>query len=163
MLIVLLALAAIASLILDVVLGQIILAYVALGLCLFGVVVSVTGMVRRRRAQRRIGSGEPPIVEDELVEGEPVGGELVEGELAEDADDHAESSAPPPAAEPSPMPVSPDLPGGESEGPHFVHVIPGHRRYHLPGCRLLTPHADEEITLAEAREEGFTACTTCNR
>jgi hypothetical protein len=45
----------------------------------------------------------------------------------------------------------------------FVRVVPGYRRYHVAGCRLLDSHLDEEITLTEAHEEGFTACTACSR
>ncbi|GAA3163611.1 hypothetical protein GCM10010466_63210 [Planomonospora alba] len=43
----------------------------------------------------------------------------------------------------------------------IVLVIPGRRRYHLPGCRQLAGRDHEELTQEEAREEGFTPCTTC--
>ena len=42
-----------------------------------------------------------------------------------------------------------------------VRVIPGRRRYHLSECRQLAGRDSEEITFAEAREEGFTPCTAC--
>ncbi|WP_028925900.1 hypothetical protein [Pseudonocardia acaciae] len=49
-------------------------------------------------------------------------------------------------------PGSPDM---------IVQVVPGRRRFHVDGCRLLAGKPAEEISLDEAREEGFTACTSC--
>jgi hypothetical protein len=49
----------------------------------------------------------------------------------------------------------------DSDHPYLVHVVPGRRRFHLTGCRLLDGHADEQITADEAREEGLSACTRC--
>ena len=43
----------------------------------------------------------------------------------------------------------------------LVHVVPGRRRYHREGCASLAGRSTEELTIDEAREEGFTACTTC--
>ncbi|MFG3440423.1 hypothetical protein ACGF0J_24490 [Nonomuraea sp. NPDC047897] len=43
----------------------------------------------------------------------------------------------------------------------IVLVIPGRKRYHVPGCRQLIGRDHEELTYEEAREEGFTPCTAC--
>lgn len=43
----------------------------------------------------------------------------------------------------------------------IVLVIPGRKRYHVAGCRQLDGRDHEELTHEEAREEGFTPCTTC--
>lgn len=43
----------------------------------------------------------------------------------------------------------------------LVLVIPGRKRYHVAGCRQLAGREQEELTYEEAREEGFTPCTTC--
>ncbi|WP_433255628.1 hypothetical protein ACQPYK_15170 [Streptosporangium sp. CA-135522] len=43
----------------------------------------------------------------------------------------------------------------------IVLVIPGRKRYHVAGCRQLVGRDHEELTHEEAREEGFTPCTTC--
>ncbi|MGJ6961349.1 hypothetical protein ACSDR0_05515 [Streptosporangium sp. G11] len=43
----------------------------------------------------------------------------------------------------------------------IVLVIPGRKRYHVAGCRQLAGRDHEELTYEEAREEGFTPCTTC--
>ncbi|WP_344473972.1 hypothetical protein [Nonomuraea monospora] len=53
---------------------------------------------------------------------------------------------------PAPTGISPDA---------IVLVIPGRKRYHVPGCRQLIGRDHEELTYEEAREEGFTPCTTC--
>lgn len=52
----------------------------------------------------------------------------------------------------------PALPGEDSE---VVFVLPGRKRFHLSGCRILDGKAAEELTLAEAEEESFTACSVC--
>jgi hypothetical protein len=43
----------------------------------------------------------------------------------------------------------------------IVHVVSGRRRYHLDSCRQLAGRDREELTYAEAREEGFSPCTAC--
>ncbi|MBO3745430.1 hypothetical protein J5X84_05060 [Streptosporangiaceae bacterium NEAU-GS5] len=43
----------------------------------------------------------------------------------------------------------------------IVLVIPGRRRFHLATCRQLLNRDTEELTHEEAREEGFTPCSTC--
>ncbi|WP_061300299.1 ABC transporter permease [Herbidospora cretacea] len=55
----------------------------------------------------------------------------------------------------APMPV-PGL-GPDS----IVLVIPGRKRFHRSGCRQLVGRETEELTVEEAREEGFSPCTTC--
>ncbi|HVV11270.1 hypothetical protein [Amycolatopsis sp.] len=42
-----------------------------------------------------------------------------------------------------------------------VFVLPGRKRFHVAGCRLLKDREAEELTLAEAEEESFTPCTVC--
>lgn len=59
-----------------------------------------------------------------------------------------------PATEAGQSPV-----GGDGE--RIVRVVPGRRRFHAEDCRLLADRAAEEISLDEAREEGFSACTAC--
>src|SRR5882757_10107102 len=49
----------------------------------------------------------------------------------------------------------------DGPGDLLVRVIPGRRRFHVDDCRLLSGHSAEQISLDEARDEGFTACTTC--
>lgn len=42
-----------------------------------------------------------------------------------------------------------------------VWVVPGRRRYHLPGCRQLRRQESQELTYAEAIEQGFMMCGSC--
>jgi ribonuclease E len=42
-----------------------------------------------------------------------------------------------------------------------VLVVPGRPRYHVAGCRYLVGKETEERSVAEARNEGFTACGIC--
>ncbi|WP_214108218.1 hypothetical protein [Acrocarpospora catenulata] len=65
-----------------------------------------------------------------------------------------------PAAPPRP-PMSRTLPPGGLGPDSIVIVIPGRKRFHLPNCRQLAGREVEELTVEEAREEGFTPCTTC--
>jgi hypothetical protein len=50
---------------------------------------------------------------------------------------------------------------GSLDAKAIVLVIPGRKRYHVAGCRQLVGREHEELTHEEAREEGFTPCTTC--
>jgi hypothetical protein len=78
----------------------------------------------------------------------------------------APPAAPPPVphapyAVPAPMPAPARAPGPLAADA-IVLVIPGRKRFHRPGCRRLAGRDHEELTYEEAREEGFTACTTCD-
>ncbi|MFP3969679.1 hypothetical protein SMC26_45835, partial [Actinomadura fulvescens] len=42
-----------------------------------------------------------------------------------------------------------------------VFVVRGRKRYHLDTCRQLAGRDKEELTYAEAKEEGFSPCTAC--
>src|SRR5690606_9097487 len=42
-----------------------------------------------------------------------------------------------------------------------VVVVPGRLRYHLASCRQVTGKDTEERAVAEARAEGYVACTSC--
>ncbi|GAA0851930.1 hypothetical protein ACFQVD_16890 [Streptosporangium amethystogenes subsp. fukuiense] len=50
---------------------------------------------------------------------------------------------------------------GALDAEAIVLVIPGRKRYHVAGCRQLAGRDHEELTHEEAREEGFTPCTSC--
>ncbi|QKW35326.1 hypothetical protein HUT06_15840 [Actinomadura sp. NAK00032] len=43
----------------------------------------------------------------------------------------------------------------------LVFVVRGRKRYHLDTCRQLAGRDVEELTYAEAKEEGFSPCTAC--
>ncbi|WP_157244700.1 hypothetical protein [Nonomuraea typhae] len=68
---------------------------------------------------------------------------------------------PPTPQQTAPQPV-PRRPAGGGIAPDaIVLVIPGRKRYHVPGCRQLIGRDPEELTFVEAREEGFSPCTSC--
>ncbi len=74
----------------------------------------------------------------------------------------------PPQTFPSPPPqrtapiMRPPTGSGRGLAPDaIVLVIPGRKRFHLATCRQLAGRETEELTHEEAREEGFTPCTTC--
>ncbi|WP_182904694.1 hypothetical protein [Microbispora sp. H13382] len=74
----------------------------------------------------------------------------------------------PPQTFPSPPPqrtgpiTRPPAASGRGLAPDaIVLVIPGRKRFHLATCRQLAGRETEELTHEEAREEGFTPCTTC--
>lgn len=113
-------------------------------------------------------SGEPA----EPAAGVPA--ELAAGGPNVPADAAAEEPAEPapPAEAPTEPPAQAQTPeaveatassatAADSPGELLVRVIPGRRRFHVADCRLLTGHDAEQISLDEARDEGFTACTAC--
>lgn len=65
----------------------------------------------------------------------------------------------PTATAPAARPQRPAVGGISPDS--LVLVIPGRKRYHVAGCRQLIGRDHEELTYEEAREEGFTPCTTC--
>nr|WP_157553830.1 hypothetical protein [Herbidospora sakaeratensis] len=65
-----------------------------------------------------------------------------------------------PAYPPNPTVTAPvPVPGLGPDS--IVLVIPGRKRFHRSGCRQLVGRETEELTVEEAREEGFSPCTTC--
>ncbi|MEU9024659.1 hypothetical protein [Actinomadura sp. NPDC048394] len=81
----------------------------------------------------------------------------------------AKSAAGAPAA-PRPSLDAPAEPDDEVEIPvqpvdvpddALVFVVRGRKRYHLDTCRQLAGRDTEELTYAEAKEEGFSPCTAC--
>jgi hypothetical protein len=64
-------------------------------------------------------------------------------------------------AEPTPEPVVdiPEIVALTPDSP--VYVLAGRRRFHRSGCRVLADRPADELTLADAQDEEFTACTVC--
>ncbi|MCP9984222.1 hypothetical protein [Actinomadura madurae] len=70
-----------------------------------------------------------------------------------------EAAAPP--AEPADDEVEVPVPPADVPDDALVFVVRGRKRYHLDTCRQLAGRETEELTYAEAREEGFSSCTAC--
>ncbi|MFA1542224.1 hypothetical protein [Actinomadura monticuli] len=70
-----------------------------------------------------------------------------------------------PAAVPAAGPDGdePEMPAPPADVPDdaTVFVVRGRKRYHLDTCRQLAGRDTEELTYAEAKEEGFSPCTAC--
>ncbi|TMR05447.1 hypothetical protein ETD83_06425, partial [Actinomadura soli] len=69
--------------------------------------------------------------------------------------------AKPPAASPADDEVAIPAPPADVPGDALVFVVRGRKRYHLDTCRQLAGRETEELTYAEAKEEGFSPCTAC--
>lgn len=141
------------------------LSYAALAVALIGVAIWVFAYIRERKtaatesaAQLRETAGADETPESEGT-GEPEGaGHSADAvqleETAERADTAAEGST---HAESESVNDS----HGQPVDDDTVIVVPGRKRYHRAGCANLNGHAREELTLDEAKDEGFTACTSC--
>ncbi|GGV25815.1 hypothetical protein GCM10010182_55690 [Actinomadura cremea] len=73
------------------------------------------------------------------------------------------AAAPGPAGKPEPGDDAVEIPAQPLDVPDdaLVLVVRGRKRYHLDTCRQLAGRDTEELTYAEAREEGFSSCTAC--
>jgi hypothetical protein len=114
-----------------------------------------------------------PVAEVGQPPAEDVGPPAVDEVAA--ADDGDLAAVVEPVAEAVESPAEDEEPGGDAaesvaesgqspvggDGERIVRVVPGRRRFHAEDCRLLADRAAEEISLDEAREEGFSACTAC--
>ncbi|HWD03520.1 MAG TPA: hypothetical protein VG674_13805 [Amycolatopsis sp.] len=135
---------------------MIVLAYVALGLCVLCLAVigrAVSRDLRARKAGTVDGAGavatDEPEDKDETTE--------PEGTEEEAADPEATVDETPGEPEPEPEPVAMVDAADDS----VVCVIPGRMRYHHCGCASLDGRDYERVTVDEAREEGFSQCTSC--
>ncbi|MFV2177804.1 hypothetical protein ACFHW2_27040 [Actinomadura sp. LOL_016] len=73
------------------------------------------------------------------------------------------AAAPGPAGKPESGDDAVEIPAQPLDVPDdaLVLVVRGRKRYHLDTCRQLAGRDTEELTYAEAREEGFSSCTAC--
>ncbi|MGP4025099.1 hypothetical protein [Actinomadura sp. 3N407] len=66
-----------------------------------------------------------------------------------------------PVADPADDEVEIPAPPADVPDDALVFVVRGRKRYHLDTCRQLAGRETEELTYAEAKEEGFSPCTAC--
>jgi hypothetical protein len=177
MLVALAILAALVCLVLGLTIGPFLLVYVALGVSVLGLLLLLGSMLRGRRKARKGTAADAADDSAELDRVEPDVVEPTAEDAPEEADPAAKSGGPAPAApavvaEPVEVAIG-DVPGvvtaptsgpvvtGGPDADFDVLVIPGRRRFHRDGCRLLADRATDRIGLEEALEEGFTPCSTC--
>jgi hypothetical protein len=118
-------------------LGQVVLVYVALGLSAAGFVLVLVEALRRWKAAR---AAKAAAVETEIEDGDGTDAEQLDGAAAEGGEVVSAAAA---------------------EDGEVVFVVPGRMRFHVAGCRLLDGKSAEQLTLEEAEDEAFTACTVC--
>lgn len=121
------------------------LVYASIGASLAAFAFLVAGILQRRKVEPVATAG-APVSADELASvirtPEQVGTARAEVPAAE------ETAAAQPAAT-----------AGAAAGQ--VLVVQGRPRYHVAGCRYLAGKLAEEVDVAEARAEGYTACGVC--
>lgn len=132
-------------------LEQIVLVYAALGLSALGLLLVVAAVWRRRR------SAEPESAEDDEFSVSPVGeAASSDAEVAEVAEEEPVS-----AYELSHEVFVERSTGERMVADATVHVLARRKRFHSADCRLVNGKQAQELTLVEAQEEDFTACSVC--
>jgi hypothetical protein len=161
MAIVILVLVGLASLVVGVLVDNLVWVYAAAALSALALVSVAFGAWRRRRAGRKaaretaaieaVGSPDEDAAGEDVVDDQPAEAAAVAADNDGELDEIAHNGAD--AASPS------SLEGTEDEV--IVRVISGRKRFHLPGCPLAADGPADDVTLAEARDEGFSPCTRC--
>src|SRR6266516_5904984 len=152
------------------------LVYVAIGVSVASaLLLGIAVLGERLRASSATATGAtatgasgqtPEAAAEPAVVGAPLAGSVAVVEH----DTVASAPAPEP---PAPEPPAPDPPQARvapppemrvaptPDGDLVVLVVPGRHLFHRPGCVRLIGRLTEELTLDEAFEEGFSACTAC--
>lgn len=136
-------------------LGQILLVYVALGLSAAGLLLVVVSVWRRRQiAGRESAEG------DEASESGMDAAEA-EGDIDAATKGEAISAEQDSVSELDREVYSERSTGQRLDGDATVHIVHGRKRFHFGDCRLVRGKQVQELTLVEACEEDFTACSVC--
>ncbi|HEX6445969.1 MAG TPA: hypothetical protein VF053_12830 [Streptosporangiales bacterium] len=139
-----------------------VLVYVSIGLCVVAGVLLIAGYARGRKATKRLPGGSGRKSGRKASGAAPRsggGGGARKPESRRKAPTRKAAKAGGRAAAASGAVGV--LDEGEVPGGAGVVVAPGRLRYHLPSCRQVTGRETEELTVAEAREQGYVACTAC--
>ena len=127
--------------------GPIVLVYAAFGLSALGLLLVLIGVLRRR----------PVDVPDAVASDDLAASDAAETEPEEQAEAEEPASVGDLTREvfverSSGDPLDADAP---------VYVLQRRKRFHAAGCKLVKGKQPQELTLVEAREEDFTACSVC--
>lgn len=136
MLVYLLLIAGVASLATGLLLDEQLLVYAAVGLSLAGLALMAFDAWRSKRSART----------DDVAEA----GDEAGAEHPEDEAEHAQDERP--------APLKAARSADESD---VVLVVTGRKRYHQRSCSLVSRSEVDEVTVAEAIDEGFTPCSRC--
>jgi hypothetical protein len=113
--------------------------YASIGASLAAFAFLVVGILQRRKAEPAAEEGVPPSAEELAA--------VIRTPEAR------------PAVEPEDVALVADAPAAPAAG--SVLVVQGRPRYHVEGCRYLAGKLPEEVEVAEALRQGFTACGVC--
>src|SRR6266516_4945551 len=152
------------------------LVYVAIGVSVASaLLLGIAVLGERLRASSATATGAtatgasgqtPEAAAEPAVVGAPLAGSVavVEHDTVASAPAPEPSAPDPPAPDPPQARVAPPPEmrvAPTPDGDLVVLVVPGRHLFHRPGCVRLIGRLTEELTLDEAFEEGFSACTAC--
>lgn len=104
---------------------------------------------------------EAPTPEDSTSAAEPGRAEPAGTDAVSTPAEAPDSKAEEPSPAPAPAQHQADPEASQLDGATVVHVVPGRLRYHVDGCEVLDGRDVEDLTVDDARDEGFTACSRC--
>ncbi|WP_026341277.1 hypothetical protein [Actinomadura atramentaria] len=123
--------------------------YVSIGVSIVSLLCLIIGVVLRRGELFGSGAATAAARKRQAKKKDAKAGRRAPAKADDTAGDGDDEGLPLPA---QPLEVPSDA---------VVHVVRGRRRYHLDTCRQLAGREADELTYAEAREEGFSPCTAC--
>ncbi|WP_406691923.1 hypothetical protein REH65_07970 [Saccharopolyspora sp. ID03-671] len=126
---------------------QIILVYAAFGISVLGLLLVLIGVLRNK----------PINVPDADASGDLAASDAAETEPEE----QAETAAPASAGDLAHEVFVERSSGDRLDADTPVYVLQRRKRFHVAGCTLVESKQPQELTLVEAREEDFTACSVC--
>lgn len=138
-----------------------ILVYVSIGLCVVAGVLLIVGYVSGRRKATKRRPGRPGRTSGRKARGGAPrsgggGGRKPDGRRKAPTRKAAKAGGRAATASGAVGVLDGDVPDDAG-----VVVVPGRLRYHLSSCRQVGGRDTEELTVAEAREQGYVACTAC--
>ncbi|MGI8336825.1 hypothetical protein ACRYCC_43365 [Actinomadura scrupuli] len=135
------------------------LIYVSIAVSIVSALCLAIGVFVRRKELFGAGAGAAPARAGKPAKGGKPGkaARQAKGAKGAKSTDEADGRLPDEPEETVTLPSQPlDVPADAT-----VFVVRGRKRYHLESCRQLTGRDKEDLTYAEALEEGFSPCTAC--
>ncbi|MBO0891840.1 MAG: hypothetical protein J2P14_13055 [Acidothermales bacterium] len=138
-----------------------ILVYVSIGLCVVAGVLLIAGYVRGRRTATKRRPGRSGRTSGSKARGGAPrsgggGGRKPDSRKKAPTRKAAKAGGRAAAASGAVGVLDGDVPDGAG-----VVVVPGRLRYHLANCRQVSGRDTEEVTVSQARDQGYVACTAC--
>jgi hypothetical protein len=150
-------------------------AWAALAVAAVVMVLMIVRIVRDRRAPAdEADTSAPPAAPETSEASEASEADVATAGSTTDHDVESGTTEPEPQPAAASAPVGSPEPDGGEDGPDgplavegagsdVVYVLPGRRRFHRAGCELIVDRATDDISLDDARDEGFSACSRCHQ